>query len=840
MDAELIGQDTEMGEYMNGIKVFFLSKARAIIVLLTLLVFFPLLEAEAFEWAVPRFGQRYSFKIPSDINIHSTDENPVWITTTNSQGIPQDCGIACLSMLEAYHTGDYAESDYVYYRMMAAVNPDAAWTTTEGDMHLDADPTYISRSAYALYSSFSAQDLLNQLKAGTPLMVYKGDVHWVVIYGYDGPSDYVNWGSFKIMNPYYSPNGGGVKYQYLSDFISDFSQLTQLMFRTGGVLPIRSADFGTKKTVKLCMGDGNVAVAATADGNIVLESAADSANQEWELKQHSNSTYVLTNLRYGYVMDLANGGTTNGTNISLCLPWDDYNPSQIYQRWYLYGAGIGYYILSPEASYYRALTAENSSLAPGTNLMLYDSNYTSTQKLTVVDTDNTRLTGIACSQSELVLTADESRQLSVSYSSKDNEPLPQSKRGICWKSSDENVATVDANGLVKAHGRGTCTVTVTSTYNDSFSSACTVKVESGLEAPEITALTVAGGIIHLSWTESPLTDANDIREYEVFVYPKGNIDDYVWSNWNVTGTSCSITLSEPGEYDVYVRAANRMDDTRSAFSSRSCIVLSDEWLYLDELPDGLQDEEIQYLNHYNDREQLESPGEGWTRGEQRITYVNGNVLYSEDPSPLQESDTLQYLGTFYYHYCDGSSAVEHYWTDRFCNQTRLDNNGQFDVVWQGTDDADPRYTVYRLKWNSGEWAGSLATCPHGYADAMALYYLGYRYQERTIVTTYIWTREATWSDELDPNADSVSYRIRQATYANRLELPAGTTRIEAEVFVNNTTIQEVVVPSGCTYIGSKAFAGCTGLMRIYLPDSAVVESDAFEGCQQVRIIRTGE
>ena len=93
---------------------------------------------------------------------------------------------------------------------------------------------------------------------------------------------------------------------------------------------------------------------------------------------------------------------------------------------------------------------------------------------------------------------------------------------------------------------------------------------------------------------------------------------------------------------------------------------------------------------------------------------------------------------------------------------------------------------------------------------------------------------------MDPNADSVSYRIRQATCANRIVLPAGTTGIEAEVFMNNTAIQEVVVPSGCAYIGSRAFAGCSGLMRIYLPDSAVVESDAFEGCTQVQIIRNDE
>ena len=197
-------------------------------------------------------------------------------------------------------------------------------------------------------------------------------------------------------------------------------------------------------------------------------------------------------------------------------------------------------------------------------------------------------------------------------------------------------------------------------------------------------------------------------------------------------------------------------------------------------------------------------------------------------------------GTFYYHYCDGNNTVEHYWTNQFKNQTRLDNQGQFDVVWQGPDGADPRFTVYRLKWNSGEWAGGLATCPYGYSDAMALYYLGHRYQERTAFVTYIWTKETEWSSALDPNADSVSYRIRQITYEHRLQLPASITAIGAEAFMNDQTVQEVIIPSSCTHIGSKAFAGCTELKRVYIPSTTIVESDAFEDCPQVQIINTVE
>ena len=77
-------------------------------------------------------------------------------------------------------------------------------------------------------------------------------------------------------------------------------------------------------------------------------------------------------------------------------------------------------------------------------------------------------------------------------------------------------------------------------------------------------------------------------------------------------------------------------------------------------------------------------------------------------------------------------------------------------------------------------------------------------------------------------------------YREDENLPAGTERIEAEAFMNNVAIQEVVVPHGCSYIGNRAFAGCTELRRVYIPVDTVVETDAFEGCPQVRIIRKGK
>ena len=169
-------------------------------------------------------------------------------------------------------------------------------------------------------------------------------------------------------------------------------------------------------------------------------------------------------------------------------------------------------------------------------------------------------------------------------------------------------------------------------------------------------------------------------------------------------------------------------------------------------------------------------------------------MYSPDLNSLQESDTLVLLGTYYYHYCNGSGTAEHYWTNISSNETIIDNwDGRFEIVWQGTDDADSRYNVYRLKWLQGEYAGYAATCPY----RCDLYYKGYRYQKRTVTTLYTWTKEDCWNEEPDPEAGSVTYRVRDMSFENRLVLLDNKKRIKEEAFINNTTIEEVIVTDGC-------------------------------------------
>lgn len=58
-------------------------------------------------------------------------------------------------------------------------------------------------------------------------------------------------------------------------------------------------------------------------------------------------------------------------------------------------------------------------------------------------------------------------------------PTDTNLKGVQWTSSDEAVATVDANGLVTAHGNGTATITVTSTADPTVSKSIAVTVSDG-------------------------------------------------------------------------------------------------------------------------------------------------------------------------------------------------------------------------------------------------------------------------------------------------------------------------------------------------------------------------
>lgn len=125
-------------------------------------------------------------------------------------------------------------------------------------------------------------------------------------------------------------------------------------------------------------------------------------------------------------------------------------------------------------------------------------------KAFTTDTTLTQPTGISLSKSSLTLKAGESATLTAT-----TIPVAVSSNALTWKTSNQSVATVDANGKITATGIGTATITVTT--SNGISATCKVTGKIGkvvnLKASQTTKQ------VKLSWTKQ-----NGVSGYEIYRY----------------------------------------------------------------------------------------------------------------------------------------------------------------------------------------------------------------------------------------------------------------------------------------------------------------------------------
>jgi len=259
-----------------------------------------------------------------------------------------------------------------------------------------------------------------------------------------------------------------------------------------------------------------------------------------------------------------------------------------------------------------------------------------------------------------------------------------------------------------------------------------------------------------------------------------------------------------------------------------------QWQETTSLPSylDLSNCEVEYNIHYR-KTATSSPGSGWVQvpGSGVTTYVNSGGVQESD-FPLETSNTRVLLGTYYYHYCaQGAGEVEHYNDGYHTVYHNVGDINQFYTDWEGADSSDSRYTAYRIKWVSGQWANGYAYCELG---SPAVYYRRYQYQNLTAVTNYIWTRDSGWTTNKDSSADSVTYRFRLMS-GRTLVLPANLKSIGAQAFAG-TDASVITIPNGCTTIGPQAFLNCKNLTRLNIPASVTsIAFDAFDGCDKLVI-----
>ena len=137
------------------------------------------------------------------------------------------------------------------------------------------------------------------------------------------------------------------------------------------------------------------------------------------------------------------------------------------------------------------VTAVSAGEANITATAVDGSGVTATCKVTIAPK---LVTSVTLDESELTIEKGFTEQLTATVAPDDADNL-----SLAWTSDNEEVATVDENGLVTAVGEGTATITATANDGSGVSASCVVTVTfidgiADIEASKVTVLAANGRI----------------------------------------------------------------------------------------------------------------------------------------------------------------------------------------------------------------------------------------------------------------------------------------------------------------------------------------------------------
>ena len=175
---------------------------------------------------------------------------------------------------------------------------------------------------------------------------------------------------------------------------------------------------------------------------------------------------------------------------------------------------------------------------------------TATANVTLTDEKADKpLTGIALSETSMTMQPEETQQLTVTYTPADTN----SDKTVTWSTSDEAVATVDAEGNVTAVADGTATITATC---GEFTATCEVTVSenpftvvvTNAEGEEITCALDGSTVIEVPQSMAFNFDISSEEEIADF--------DYTVGNCKVGGTNTNTVWNgTSGSYQIYAAGA---------------------------------------------------------------------------------------------------------------------------------------------------------------------------------------------------------------------------------------------------------------------------------------------
>jgi len=273
------------------------------------------------------------------------------------------------------------------------------------------------------------------------------------------------------------------------------------------------------------------------NNNAALYAERKNGTQVFQFLRYANGTYRIFNPQSGLDLDVMNFGTGGGTRLQFAS-WVG-NTAQQY-RFESYGAGC---LIGVQCAPKMVLDISGPSV-DGANIQLWDRNNYANQIFSVIWVSP--VTSLSFRQSSINISINETINiadyLSVSPTNAYN-PIP------IYTSSNTNIATVGANGLVVGKAQGSMTVTVKSQDGLNKTAAITVNVNPITETEDCAAMGHDNG----AWATitEPICEVDGLKELKC--------------------TKCSATLSDEiipatghnyGEWTITKPASESEDGSR--------------------------------------------------------------------------------------------------------------------------------------------------------------------------------------------------------------------------------------------------------------------------------------
>ncbi len=200
-------------------------------------------------------------------------------------------------------------------------------------------------------------------------------------------------------------------------------------------------------------------------------------------------------------------------------------------------------------------------------------------------------------------------------------PSNTANKTILWTSSDNNIATVDENGLVTAKNVGKAVITAASQSNPSVKKTCNVTVAKGIDAPQLSvSLTENKEGVIVKW--------NAVDNAQKYVLQRSLVDKEKVEVYSGTGTSYTDEKLECNTY-VYYLVAKAKDgeyicDSKVVISERITVPVRVEDVEIHDTTMDIFVGENSYVNAYVTPNNATDTRVTWESSDKSIATVNSN------------------------------------------------------------------------------------------------------------------------------------------------------------------------------------------------------------------------